>query len=160
MAILKEDLFFQVEVMDHLLSLSQAARMVGVPRKVLQAHIQKGDLNVFEGSIRQSELLKIFPETITEKSGMVEKVRRIQEDAINKYMNDTLPDPEHLASEVQRLRAALEESEERLVSYQVLVEEMKFRMSDLQNRCDKKQALMLSSLMSWFFSQCKLREKK
>ena len=96
--------------MDHLLSLSQAARMVGVPRKVLQNHIQMGDLTVFEGSIRQSELLKIFPETNTDKSGMIEKMRRIQEDAVNKYMSDTLPDAEHLSSEVQRLRVALEET--------------------------------------------------
>ena len=146
--------------MDHLLSLSQAARMVGVPRKVLQAHIQMGDLTVFEGSIRQSELLKIFPETNTDRSGMIEKTRRIQEDAVNKYMNDTMPDPEQLASEVQRLRAALESTDEQLASYRSLVNEMKHRMSDLQARCDKKQALMLSSLMSWFYSQCKLREKK
>ena len=146
--------------MDHLLSLSQAARMVGVPRKVLQSHIQMGDLSVFEGSIRQSELLKIFPETNSDKSGMIEKTRRIQEDAINKYMNDTMPDPEHLASEVQRLRAALEQTDEQLASYRALVNEMKDRMADLQARCDKKQALMLSSLMGWFYSQCKLREKK
>ena len=146
--------------MDHLLSLSQAARMVGVPRKVLQNHIQMGDLTVFEGSIRQSELLKIFPETNTDKSGMIEKMRRIQEDAVNKYMNDTMPDPEHLTSEVQRLRVALEESDEQLASYRQLVDEMKERMTDLQARCDKKQALMISSLMGWFFSQCKLREKK
>jgi len=146
--------------MDHLLSISQAARMVGVPRKVLQNHIQMGDLTVFEGSIRQSELFKIFPETNTDKSGMIEKMRRIQEDAVNKYMNDTMPDPEHLASEVQRLRVALEESDDQLASYRELANEMKARMTDLQARCDKKQALMISSLMGWFFSQCKLREKK
>lgn len=146
--------------MDHLLSLSQAARMVGVPRKVLQAHIQMGDLSVFEGSIRQSELLKVFPEMNSDRSGMIEKTKRIQEDAINKYMNDTLPDPEHLASEVQRLRAALDASDQELASYRTLVDEMKTRMSDFQNRCDKKQALMVSSLMGWFYSQCKLREKK
>lgn len=91
---------------------------------------------------------------------MIEKTKRIQEDAINKYMNDTLPDPEHLASEVQRLRAALDASNHELASYRVLVDEMKTRMSDFQNRCDKKQALMVSSLMGWFYSQCKLREKK
>jgi CDP-4-dehydro-6-deoxyglucose reductase len=145
--------------MNHLLSLSQAARMVGVPRKVLQSHIQMGDLSVFEGSIRQSELLKIFPETNTDKSGMIEKVQRIQEDAVNKYMNDSMPDAEQLASEVQRLRASLKESEERVASYHALVTEMKDRMADYQSRCDKKQSLMISSLVGWFYSQCKLREK-
>ena len=113
--------------MDHLLSLSQAARMVGIPRKVLQSHIQQGDLSVFEGSIRQSELLKIYPDTQTEASGMLEKARRIQEDAVNKYMPDSMPNPEHLATEVQRLREALEASEQKVRSYHMLVSEMKDR---------------------------------
>ncbi len=146
--------------MDHLLSLSQASRMVGVPRKVLQGHIQMGDLTVFEGSIRQSELLKVFPDTLTEKSGMLEKTRRIQEDAINKYMHDTAPDVDHLMSEVQRLRAALSEAEDALFSYKQLASEMKTRLKDFQGKCDKKQALMFTSLMGWFYSQCKLRDKK
>lgn len=145
--------------MDHLLSLSQAARMVGVPRKVLQGHIQHGDLSVFEGSVRQSELLKIFPETRTEKSGMLEKTRKIQEDAINKYMHDTLPDADHLASEVQRLRASLLQAEEKIASYEDLVDGMKSRMEAFEKQCDSKQAMMFTSLMGWFFSQCKLREK-
>ncbi len=146
--------------MDHLLSLSQASRMVGVPRKVLQGHIQQGDLSVFEGSIRQSELLKIFPDTQTEKSGMLEKTRRIQEDAINKYMQDTMPDPEHMASEVQRLRAALQTAEDQLDSYRSLVAEMKTKMKDFQKQCDRKQAAMFTTLMGWFYSQCKLRDRR
>jgi len=145
--------------MDHLLSLSQAARMVGIPRKVLQGHIQQGELSVFEGSIRQSELLKVYPETRTEKSGMLEKTRRIQEDAVNKYMHDTMPDVDHLTSEVQRLRAALSESEEELASYKSLVVEMKSRLKDFQKKCDTRQSLMMTSLIGWFYSQCKLRDK-
>lgn len=146
--------------MDHLLSLSQAARMVGVPRKVLQHYIQRGKLSVFEGSIRQSELLKIFPDTNTDRSGMIEKVRNIQADAVNKYMTETMPSPEQLVSEVQRLRAELRSSEEKVASYQALVAEMKTRMSDYQKQCDKNQSQMLSSLIGWFYSQCKLREKR
>ena len=146
--------------MDHLLSLSQAARMVGVPRKVLQHYIQRGRLSVFEGSVRQSELLKIFPDTNPDRSGMLEKVRNIQADAVNKYMSDTMPSPEQLASEVQRLRAQLRSTEDRVASYQALVSEMKIRMSDFQKQCDKNQAKLFSSLVGWFYSQCKLREKR
>ena len=145
--------------MDHLLSLSQAARMVGVPRKILQRHIQMGDLMVFEGSIRQSELLKLFPETNTDKSGMIEKTRRIQEDAVNKHMNDSLPDAEHLVSEVQRLRAELECAYVQINSYEQLVQEMKQRLSHFQSHCDKRQSLMVNTLIGWFFNQVKLREK-
>ncbi|MGD2117734.1 MAG: hypothetical protein PVG66_05195 [Chromatiales bacterium] len=145
--------------MDHLLSLSQAARMAGVPRKVLQRHIQMGDLSVFEGSIRQSELLKLFPETNTDKSGMIEKTRRIQENAINKHLADSLPDAEQLATEVQRLRAELECACAQINSYEQLVLEMKQRLTDFQSRCDKRQSIMLNALIGWFFNQVKLREK-
>jgi uncharacterized protein YicC (UPF0701 family) len=146
--------------MDHLLSLSQAARMVGVPRKVLQHYIQRGKLSVFEGSIRQSELFKIFPDINTDRSGMIEKVRNIQADAVNKYMTDSTPSPDQLVSEVQRLRAELRSAEDKVASYQLLVAEMKTRMSAFQKQCDKNQSQMLSSLIGWFYSQCKLREKR
>lgn len=146
--------------MDHLLSLSQAARMVGVSRKILQDHIQMGDLSVFEGSIRQSELMKLYPELNTDKSGMIEKMQRIKENAIDKYVNDTIPDPEHLMSEVQRLRAQLESAEAKIGDYEQLVTEMKDRMIDFQSSCDKKQSLMFNALMGWFYHQCKLREGK
>ena len=146
--------------MDHLLSLSQAARMVGVPRKGLQHYIQRGKLSVFEGSIRQSELLKIFPDTNSDRSGMIEKVRNIQADAVNKYMSDSMPSPEQLASEVQRLRAELRSAEDKVASYQVLVAEMKKRMSSYQKQCDKSQSQIFSALIGWFYSQCKLREKR
>ena len=54
--------------MDRLLSLSQAARMVGVPRRVLQQYIQDGHLTAFEGQIRMSELHKAFPDADSDES--------------------------------------------------------------------------------------------
>ena len=75
-------------------------------------------------------------------------------------MSDTMPSPDQLASEVQRLRAELRSAEDRVASYQLLVSEMKTRMTDFQKQCDKNQSQMLSSLIGWFYSQCKLREKR
>ena len=90
--------------MDRLLSLSQAARMVGVPRRLLQQHIQEGRINAFEGHIRMSELHKAYPEADSDRSGMLEKVNRIREAALFKSTRDGRPDPEHLATELQRTR--------------------------------------------------------
>ncbi|MCP5430283.1 MAG: hypothetical protein H6962_08805 [Chromatiaceae bacterium] len=77
--------------MDRLLSVSQAARMVGVPRRLLQQHIQEGRIDAFEGHVRVSELRKAYPEADSERSGMIEKVSRIREAAV--FKTPTIPDP-------------------------------------------------------------------
>ena len=69
---------------DRLLSLSQAARMAGVSRKILQKHISCGDLSTFEGYVRMSDLRMIYSEVSGDRSGMIEKVRRIQDAAVLK----------------------------------------------------------------------------
>ena len=56
--------------MDRLLSVSQAARMVGIPRRLLQQHIQEGRINAFEGHIRMSELHKAYFSRIQDVVGL------------------------------------------------------------------------------------------
>lgn len=144
--------------MDRLLSLSQAARMVGVTRKVLQQQIQEGLLTTFEGQIRMSELLKAYPETEPDRSGMVEKVRRIREAAVAKGPGQSKPNAERLAAEVHRLRVDLAMARDQLASYQDLAAETRDRLLELQERCDRRQAMLLGTLIGWYMHQVKLRE--
>jgi len=146
--------------MDHLLSLSQAARMVGVPRKVLQQHIQAGHLTAFEGHIRSSELLKEFPEVRPDGSGMVEKVRRLQEVAVSKGTGEGRQDADRLATELQRLKAELAHTRAQLRGYQSLAAETSDRLLELQERCDNRQSLMLNTLLGWYLNQVKLRDSE
>lgn len=146
--------------MDRLLSLSQAARMVGVPRRLLQQHIQEGQISAFEGQIRMSELHKAYPQADSDRSGMLEKVNRLREAAIYKSTSDTRPDPEHLASELQRTRVEMARLNAALDGYRSLAAETEERLLELQERCDARQAMMLGSLVGWFMNQLKLRETK
>jgi hypothetical protein len=146
--------------MDRLLSLSQAARIVGVPRRLLQQHIQEGRLSAFEGHIRMSELQKAYPDADSDRSGMVEKVKRIQEAALYKSTRDGRPDAEHLATELQRARVEAARLHDELESYRQLAVETEERLLDLQERCDARQAMMLGTLVGWFMNQLKLRETK
>lgn len=143
--------------MDHDLSLSQAARMVGVPRKVLQQQIQAGELSTFEGHLRLSELLKLYPDTVPEGSGMVEKVRRIRQAAVSKGTGEA-QDPERLAAEVHRLKIKVSMLEDQVASYERLSDEMADRLVTLQESCDKKQSMILGTLIGWYMHQVKLRE--
>lgn len=144
--------------MDRLLSLSQAARMVGVRRKVLQQQIQEGELKTFEGSLRLSELMRVYPELQPEHSAMLEKTRRIREAAAVKGVGDSGNDPERLAAEVHRLRIKVSLLEDKLASYKALTTETSERLLDMQERCDRKQAMMLGTLIGWYMHQVKLRD--
>ena len=88
---------------DRLLSLSQAARMAGVTRKILQQHISCGDLSTFEGYVRMSDLRTVYPEVSGDRSGMIEKVRRIQDAAaLKKCVDKIKEDPQRLANELHK----------------------------------------------------------
>ena len=146
--------------MDRLLSLSQAARMVGVPRRLLQQHIQEGRIHAFEGHIRMSELRKAYPQADSDRSGMVEKVQRIREAAVLKSLPDVHPNTESLSVELQRTRVELARVQDELDSYRHLVAETEERLLELQERCDTRQAMMLGTLVGWFMNQLKIREGK
>ncbi len=145
--------------MDRLLSLSQAARMVGVPRRLLQQHIQEGRIAAFEGHIRVSELRKAYPDADSDRSGMVEKVNRIREAALFKTTRDFRPDVDHLATELQRARVEAVRLQEELEGYRRLAVETEERLLKLQAQCDARQAMMLGTLVGWLMNQRKLREK-
>jgi DNA gyrase/topoisomerase IV subunit A len=143
--------------MDHLLSVSQASRLVGVPRRIIQQHIQEGLLNAFEGHIRLSELRKAFPDADDQKSGMVEKVRRIREAAASKANRDFKPDVDHLCTELQRARVEIERLNEELAGYRTFAQETERRLLELRESCDARQAALLGTVIGWFMSQLKQR---
>ncbi len=145
---------------DHLLSLSQAARAVGVKRKNLQQLIQEGKLIVFEGSIRMNELRKVFPTADIGQSGMVEKMDRIKDGALHKVFHDERLDANHLKSEVHRLSLRLGEAEAVIDDYRAIVGEMQDKLVALQEQCDKRLALMLNSVIGWFIHLCKLQDNR
>lgn len=70
--------------MAQLLTLSKAARLVGVKRDILQLKIRQGELKTFEGLLDLDELLKLYPRAQIEDSAMLERVSHIKASAINK----------------------------------------------------------------------------
>lgn len=145
--------------MDRLFSVSQAARLVGVPRRMIQQHIQEGRVEAFEGHIRLSELRKAYPEADSERSGMVEKVNRIREAAASKANRDFKPNVDHLCTELQRARVEIERLSAEVGSYRRFAMETENRLVELQDRCDKRQAMMLGTLIGWFMNQQKIRQQ-
>jgi len=134
--------------------------MVGVKRTVLQQEIQAGKISAFEGYVRMSEVLKVFPDASQDKSGILEKVRRIQDAALSKGSSETAQDPKRLAAELHRLKIQFGMLQDELAGYKNLMAETEIRLLDLQARCDDQQAKMMSALIGWFMHQVKMQERK
>lgn len=112
--------------MARLVSISRAAKLVGVPRGTLQHRIQEGEIESFEGKVSLSALALAYPNAHFEDNTMLEKIEQIIENAArNARIRAVLspPDLETLAARVNIL------SEELAVS--------KLEISNLMNIFDK-----------------------
>ena len=98
--------------MAQLLSLSRAARLVGVSRGALQQRMKDGDLPTFEGKIAASDLLHLYPHARIEQDQELERVTHIKETAFARRVRERiLPDAEVLAMRVQELGMELVRSQ-------------------------------------------------
>lgn len=107
------------EQTDHgaqLLTLTRAARLVGVTRGALQKKIKNGELQTFEGMVKPDDLLRVYPDTRLDHSEALERFAHIKDEAFAKRVRErVLPEPEVLAErlsglgkELARTRALVE----------------------------------------------------
>lgn len=76
--------------MPRLLTLSRAARLVGVRRGVLQSKIRSGELAAFEGMVSAEDLLRAYPEAKLEDDTALERIERIKDSAFARRMRERL----------------------------------------------------------------------
>ena len=76
--------------MSQLLTLTRAARLVGITRGVLQRRIKRGELATFEGMVTLEELLRAYPEAESRVAddAVLERLERIKDNALTKYRNN------------------------------------------------------------------------
>lgn len=123
--------------MAQLISLSRAARLVGVKRATLQKQIREGELHTFEGELDLSELLKVYPKTDLDGSGMVERADRIIENAFGKVLDTKdLPDAEVLATRVTLLSHELGTARARVNRFNKLVSRISDKLDSLERAVD------------------------
>ncbi len=90
--------------MAQLLSLSRAARLVGVTRGALQKKIKDGELTTFEGQVTTDDLLRTYPQAHLEDDSLLERLTRLKEDAYARRLRERiLPDAEVLMVRVSEL---------------------------------------------------------
>ncbi|MCK5481847.1 MAG: 2Fe-2S iron-sulfur cluster binding domain-containing protein [Gammaproteobacteria bacterium] len=138
--------------MPRLITLSRAARLVGVKRGALQRRIQAGELRTFEGELLLSDLLQAYPQTSIEDTTMLERVEQIMEQAVNKIIRpaEDAPDTRTLAARILALGKELGEARQQARRYRALADDLKKKFDELSPADDKTQEQAFSTLKQWF----------
>jgi CDP-4-dehydro-6-deoxyglucose reductase len=140
-------------IMPRLITLSRAARLVGVKRGALQTKIQQGELRTFEGELLLADLLQVYPQTQVEDTTMLERVEHIMEQAVNKIVrpaNDDALDTDTLAARILALGQELAQARQEARRYNDLVTDLKQKLDELGPEAEKTQEQTFSKLKDWF----------
>lgn len=137
--------------MPRLITLSRAARLVGVKRGALQKKIQQGELQTFEGELLLSELLHAYPDTQVGDSSMLERVEQIMEQAVNKINrpDDALPNANALMTRIMGLSRELAEAKHETRRLTDVINGLQERFEALGSG-ESAPAEALATLKSWF----------
>ena len=125
------------------ISLSRAARLVGVKRGVLQQKIRAGQLQTFEGDIVLADLLQSYPNAQIEDSSMLERVEQIIEQAsfINADNVARKPDNLALGSRIMALGKDLSQQQRLVSGYRRLLRDLRHEIEQLKSGPGSLQTL-------------------
>jgi CDP-4-dehydro-6-deoxyglucose reductase len=139
--------------MSQLLTLSRAARLVGVSRGALQKKIKDGELPTFEGMVAPAELLRVYPQTHLEDNALLEHLMQIKESAFAKRIRERiLPDPEVLAVRLSDLGHELAEVRTQLARYRAVSTEFDQRLAALTEHLPADARHDVGTLRDWLQS--------
>ncbi|TNF90496.1 MAG: 2Fe-2S iron-sulfur cluster binding domain-containing protein [Gammaproteobacteria bacterium] len=125
------------------ISLSRAARLVGIKRGTLQQRIRNGELKTFEGEIVLADLLHAYPDAQIEDSSMLERVEQIIEQAtfINPEASQRKPDNVALTTRIMALSEELSRQKQLVGHYQRFIERLNETIAGLAGEPDAMQQL-------------------
>lgn len=136
--------------MSQLLTLSRAARLVGVTRAALQKKIKDGHLPTFEGMVAPADLLRVYPQTHLEDNALLERLDHIKESAFSRRIRERiLPDPEVLALRLSELGHELADSRALLARYRVVSSEFEQRLEALTAQLSGDASREVRALRDW-----------
>jgi CDP-4-dehydro-6-deoxyglucose reductase len=117
--------------MSRLLTLSRAARLVGVRRGALQSKIRSGELAAFEGMIAAEDLLRAYPQARLEDNSGLERFEAIKESAFARRMRERLlPSSEVLVARLAELSRERAQAQAQLEHYRAIVEQLQAKLRE------------------------------
>lgn len=115
------------------LSLSQAARLIGVTRKEIQEKIRQNKLTVMEGTVQLDDLKNAYPEAEYEDNTMLEKTQQLMADAVHKMAQSELEGAQlnALSRRAHHLNQELAQQKARADYYEQLLNQLRRKFVDL-----------------------------
>jgi CDP-4-dehydro-6-deoxyglucose reductase, E3 len=114
------------------LTLSRAARLIGVPRGALQRHVREGRLQSNDGLVSTEGLARLYPAWTAEDSGAFERVARVKEEAFGRRVQErVLPAQDVLAQRLFAQSRELADARRHLSRYHALVVALQERLEAL-----------------------------
>jgi CDP-4-dehydro-6-deoxyglucose reductase, E3 len=142
--------------MSQLLSLSRAARLVGVNRSELQKRVKQGDLTTFDGMVTVDNLLAAYPGAQLEDNTEYSRVLFIKERAFGKRVFErAMPDVETLAVRLNELSRELTLSQIQVKQYNILLDRLRSKLNEIENQCGAEAKTTLNSLKNWLAVEVK-----
>lgn len=147
--------------MADLLTLSRAARLVGITRGELQQRIRRDELDTFEGKVSVSDLLRAFPEAKLEDDSTLERVNRIKSAASpEKEPKYELPSAEVLAERVNILSHELTAARAELAGYGELMDGLSARLAELEQATRGEESGRVQKLSHWLAAEVARRPRE
>lgn len=135
--------------MSRLLTLTRAARLVGVTRGALQKKIVGGELETFEGMVSPVDLLRAYPETRLDDSTVMERFTQIKDNAFSLRVRERiLPDPDVLLARLTALGKELSLLKSQMARYQDTLSQLDERIDGME-RDDAHLRPAFTALRSW-----------
>ena len=138
--------------MPQLLTLSRAARLIGVRRGALQSKIQNGELAAFEGMVSAEDLQRAYPQASLEDNSSLERLDRIKDAAYALRMRERLmPSAEALAARLIAMSTEREQVEAKFEHYRAVVNEVHSKLREVNESASPSAAV--AQLLGWLDRQ-------
>src|SRR5512139_3612962 len=117
--------------MSRLLTLTRAARLVGVRRGALQSKIRNGELAAFEGMVAAEDLLRAYPQARLEDNSGLERFEASKDSAFARRMRERLlPSSEVLVARLAELSRERAQVQAQLEHYRAIVETLQAKLRE------------------------------
>lgn len=132
------------------LSLTRAARLVGVSRSALQKKIQNGEMISFDGNVTVENLLRCYPGAELEELAELQRVTQIKEKAFGKRVFErALPDAEVLAARITELSKSLVSNQSQLKQLTALLARLWDRLDNLYIGSGERERHEVIEFKNW-----------
>lgn len=136
--------------MSQLLSLSRAARLVGVNRSELQKRVKQGELDSFDGMVTIDNLLATYPSAQLEDNTEYRRVLLIKEKAFGKRVFErAMPDVETLSIRVNELSRELTLNQIQVKHFKIFLDRLHEKITDIETQCSTESKLTMDTLKKW-----------